>query len=398
MAELLIRAGKSDALMLERLFALGLDAPDRIVVDAHVPATSSDLAAVAGAAGVPFMIDPQTYYFQDVQHASDPWASLPFAEPRAFTANELRNTARLRDIVQEVVEYQLSHNATRIVAPYFHVESASNGWAHAQVLAWRLTAEYLRTNNIALPVTAVVALGWRCLPANIANTNLAHYWAALKDLNPDEVALAASKVHAGVTAQGRLIDLLRLVGRLSQQHRVIMWSQGLLGEICVVGGASGYETGIGWRERCELQTKMGEHRRPSTGHPAARPVYVAAIGRGIPKKTLEALSRGTKTLWRDLVCLDPTCCPPGAAGLLEDARAHDIRSRKRDLSVLAAMPANHWRWTHLSNKAHKGLHIAERINRSRSRLDIDRVDTITLEALVTVAEQQRLRQRAVLPA
>lgn len=398
MAELLVRAGNADAKMLERLFASGASAADRIVVDAHVPAKSNDIAEVAGAAGVPFMIDPQTYYFQDVQHAEDKWAGLPFADPRAFTSSDMRDPARMGDIVQEVVDYQLRHNATRIIAPYFHIESATNGWAEAQVLAWRLTAKYLESKGIALPVTAVVAVGWRCLPSNVANTDLAFMWTALNEFAPDEVALAASKVHTGTTAQGRLIDLLRLIGRLAQQHRVIAWQQGLLGEICVVGGAHGYETGIGWRERCELQSKMSEHRRPVDGHPAARPVYVAALGRSIPKNTLSSLVSGTSKLWRDLICLDPSCCPPGARGLLSDARGHAIRSRKRELMIIASMPANHWRWTHLSNRAHDALDLAGRIDRFRSKLGFARIDTVSLNAIVEVAEQQRDRQRALLPA
>lgn len=47
------------------------------------------------------------------------------------------------------------------------------------------------------------------------------------------------------------------------------------------------------------------------------------------------------------------------------------------------MPANHWDWTHLSNRAHDGLKLIGRIKKAGTRLETDRVDAV---ALATVAE------------
>lgn len=57
--------------------------PARLVVDAHVPlsAAGGDLARAARGAGVPFLIDPETIYLQDSQHAGAPWSQVPFALP-----------------------------------------------------------------------------------------------------------------------------------------------------------------------------------------------------------------------------------------------------------------------------------------------------------------------------
>ena len=396
MAELLIRPSGGDEAMLERLLAAGQDMPNRIVVDAHTAATRTGFASIAGAAGLPFMIDPQTYYFQDIQHPGDPWANLPFAEPRAFTSSELRNRATMADLVQEVVDFQLMQNATRIIPPYFHIENVANGWPEVQALAWRLTRDYLDSKGIALPVTAVLAVGWRCTHPTLGVSQLSVVWRALTALAPDEVALAASKVHAGTTASDRLIDLLVLVERLSSDRPVLAWQQGLLGEACVAAGAIGYETGVGWREKCELQTKMTDHRAApdAASHPAARPVYIEALGRSVPKRTLEQLS-AIRPLWRQTLCLDPTCCRPGGSNYLDDSRDHSIRARRRSLDAVQAISQPHWRWNYLATKAEDGLELARRINARRARgLEIFQIDTIPLQAIAAVANSRRSRRRA----
>jgi hypothetical protein len=64
MAELLIRASSQDQALLRRIF--GTDTrqrraslrPDRIVVDAHVPALTSEFSRIARRSGVPFIVDP----------------------------------------------------------------------------------------------------------------------------------------------------------------------------------------------------------------------------------------------------------------------------------------------------------------------------------------------------
>ncbi|MBX4377524.1 hypothetical protein K4H02_20905, partial [Mycobacterium tuberculosis] len=117
---------------------------------------------------------------------------------------------------------------------------------------------YLQRAQINLPVIAVVALGWRCMTPT-GRKSLTDVWNGLAALRPDEVAIAASKAHMGVKPAERIADLLRLVRGLSHTYTVTMWQQGLLGEACVIEGAAGYECGIGWREKCDLQSRMSQH-------------------------------------------------------------------------------------------------------------------------------------------
>jgi hypothetical protein len=64
---------------------------------------------------------------------------------------------------------------------------------------------------------------------------------ALAELAPREVA--ASKVDAGAHPDERAMDLVLMVEQLSNDHLVVLWQQGRLGELAIAAGAQGYETG-----------------------------------------------------------------------------------------------------------------------------------------------------------
>ena len=397
MADLVIRAGANDAALLRRLYGTdggppAVRTPDRVVVDAHVADDNPGIGMTARTAGVPFLIDPQTYYLQDVQHAADPWVRLPFATPDALTPAELMGQVVQDRLVNQVIEHQVTNGATAVIAPYVHIEGVSNGWLEVQAGLWRRTRACLDQQNIALPVIGLLALGWRCLHPTQGISKLGPVWAALRNLGPVEVALAASKVHLGANADERLVDLLTLVRNLSSDYPVLMWQQGLLGEACVIAGASGYETGIGYREKCELNTAMSNHRGIRSGAPGARPVYVESLGRSIPKRSLEQVQKNRR-LWPRILCADSDCCPPGGAGLLGDARAHAVVSRARNLNRLATINQTQWKWNHLADKAAEGLSIASRVNllAADSSL-VSKVDTAALSAINDVASGRRHRK------
>jgi hypothetical protein len=121
MAELLIRASTQDAALLRRIYGLdGHEAasarPTRVVVDAHVPASSrgADVAMAARQAGVPFLVDPQTFYLQGTQHAADPWALLPYGRPDKLSDRLVRSsvifaTAFGFDVLLEFYKYPAEH-------------------------------------------------------------------------------------------------------------------------------------------------------------------------------------------------------------------------------------------------------------------------------------------------
>lgn len=402
MAELLVRASAQDAALLRRIYGLdghcpAVARPSRIVVDAHTPLGVTDIATTARRAGVPLLIDPQTYYLQGAQNPRDPWASrLPFGRADKLVPADLDAFAQ-EQLIASAVEYQLQHGATAVIAPYVHIDRLNSGWIDIQAGLWQRTARYLARENIGLPVTAVLAIGWRVLDPVQGHAAIAPALSALAALGPREVALAASKADQGVRPQDRAMDLVLMIERIRRDRDVpvIAWQQGHLGELAVAAGANGYECGIGWREACDLGSASNAHHKPPSGGPrSARPVFVSTLGRSVPRHSLEAL-RSHRELWLHILCTDSGCCPAGGTGLLGDARAHAIVQRRQRIDQLDRIERGVWRWQHLAGSAEAGLDLAHRVNRRAATNDaINRVETKALEAIWAVSNTRRLDARS----
>lgn len=402
-AELTLRVSASDALFVRGLFGLtpgterAAHLPDRLAVDAHVPlsGTGATLGSTARDAGVPFLIDPQTYFLQDRQVPQAPWCQVPFGHADILTPADLAKRSTQDELVKAVVDYQVNHGATAVIAPYLHIERPDSPWVGIQAALWRRTRAYVEAASINLPVIAVTALGWRCLHHLQGVPQLTELWDSLSALDPAEVALAATRVRVGAHPEDRIVDLLMLVQDMARSYKVTVWEQGLLGEACVIEGAAGYECGVGWHENCDLQSQMSRYRRPSEGHPGARPVYLASLGRSVPKTRLR-LARGNRATWARLVCPFADCCAPGGEDLLGDARRHSVVSRVRQLRELDSTNASNWRWNRLAERLGEGLAIATRLNSlAPSSPATPAVDLVSMKALMEVAMGRRARRARI---
>jgi hypothetical protein len=392
-AKVWARITAADEPLLRRLY--GVDAlmpssahlPGRLVVDAT--ATTPELARTARYAGIPYLVDPQTHYLQDWQPDGDRWAQLPYARREVMTPADLSSAVQRTALIEPLIQFQLSAQASTLVAPYVHIDQPDSAWIDVQAQLWRSTRQVLDRHGVVVPVVGVLAVGWRCLSPISGLAMLEPLWAALAELGPSDVAVAASRVHLGGNTDERLVDLLLLVEGLSRRHRVIAWQQGLFGEACVAAGASGYETGIGWRESCDMQRAMTTRRslRASDAHPGARPVYLPDLGRSVPKSTIKAINSNDQTLWQRLVCPDVSCCAPGGANLMRDARRHAMVARSTALETINAAARPEWAWGTLAEKARRGLDLGNRINLIASRP----VDLRVLEAIAAVATARRQR-------
>lgn len=400
MAELWIRAGSGDALLHERVLRGPAEhRPSGLVLDAHAAAATDRLALAAKRAGAGCLIDPQTHYLQARQHDQDPWAQLPFATWSPLEPAALLDPPRLDLLVSGCVDYQLRFGATAVVAPYVHIERADNGWLPVQLALWRATRRFLDREGIQLPVVAVVAVGWRELDRSRWQHGVRPLQLSLlHELRPDRVALAASKVDAGVHPAQRLASFVAVLRQMRRRWPVLAWQQGALGEAAVAAGAVGYECGVGWREHCDLQTQMRSHARPRDpeGGAGARPVYISALRTSVAKRSVELLLRDVRVA-AQLTCLDVACCPRGSRTLLEDARTHAIAARRSSLDMLTRPQQPAWQWNLLAQRSAAGLELADRINRLAARVDgISRVPTGALEATLALADRRRqtLRHRA----
>ncbi|MBD3777675.1 MAG: hypothetical protein IE923_00220 [Micrococcales bacterium] len=401
MAQLLIRAGTPDAALIESVMSdVRAVRPDRLVVDAHVAAHTPELARSAGRAGRGFLVDPQTYLWQGAVHPLRSWARLPFAQVRPMLATEVSDLRVARVLVERAIEFQLGHGATHIIAPYVHVEGAGDGWVQAQLTLWHATRDYLDAHGLHLPVVAVLSLGWRLHARRNWPAALSPLLGALGALEPDEVALASSKMDRGADPAARLVDMLRVVQRLANHFPVIVWRQGALGEAAILAGASGVETGIGWRDRCDLQTAKNELRGQPTPGGTPHPTYIGALHRSMTRAQLAAVSR-RPDLAAQITCLDAACCPNGARDLTRDGRRHSIAARAANINRMASAAHESWRWEQLAVDTGRALVVTASLNDYLDRLGdpkLGRLDSGAITAMHTVALQRRRSTRRGRPA
>jgi hypothetical protein len=396
--DLLIRPTGLDAALMTRFLTplstrtwADLVVRPRLVLDAVTAARLPKFAATARVAGVPLLVDPNTYYLQDQQHPTDPWAALPFARAGVMTVADLTRAVE-REIVEAAIDFQIRRGATHLIAPYVHIKTANDGWVDKQIGLYRTTRAVLDERGIALPTVAVLDLSWRLLDQVAWTQVLIPVLTAIEAAGFDEIALAGSNVDGGVRPEDRVATLLASVRRAGRVAPVIAWNQGLLGELCVAVGAVGYSTGIGWREKWDASTYMRDRRTTREPGPRTpRPVYIDKLGRSIPKKSIQQLV-DRRGIAPDLPCPPGRCCPTGASGLLEDSRWHTLYARVASLRQLTDTdPA--FRWSHLRTRAEAGLDLARRINTVAAREDINRVDDTALRAIATCAHTAQKHRR-----
>lgn len=274
MPNLLIRpTGLDAALMAKALTPVASRAPSdlvvhpRLVLGADVAARQPEFARTARQAGVPMLVDPETYYLQDIQHPGDRWAALPFARAGVMTSSELTRPVQ-RELTEQALGHQIRCGATHLITPYVHISRAGDGWTERQIGLYRATRAALDEHGIRLPTVAVIDLSWRLLDRRIWLDVLLPLLAAAETAGFDEIALAGSNVDGGVHPEERVVDLLATIRRAGRVAPVIAWNQGLVGELCVAAGAAGYSTGIGWRERWDTAAACetaGSHPCPGRG-------------------------------------------------------------------------------------------------------------------------------------
>ena len=404
MPDLVFRPTGLDAGLIERAIAplahrspASLVIKPRLVLNAVLAARNPAFVHSARRAGVPILVDTQLPYLQDRQHVDDGWAALPFADWRALTPADL-SPERQAHIVEADLRYQIENGATRLLTPYVHVARGGDGWLETQVALYRLTREILNHAGVHLPVTAVLDLGWRALDRATWSTTLNPLLDVIAVAGYEEIALAGSSVDAGARPAQRLADLLATVSRCARTAPVIAWRQGLYGEACVAAGALGYETSLGWGERCDTPAWRRARRNPAPSKDTPRtprPVYIGKLGRSIPKGTVERLV-GHRSIAPDLPCgTAEGCCPNGIAGLLGDSRWHTLYSRVSSLRTLSEVDPG-FRWSHIARRAAEGLDLAERINVVASREGFFKVSTaaLTSQQLCAHSLQGNRRSRA----
>jgi hypothetical protein len=402
MAELMIRAAMNDHLVVGDLLApvagphlARRRAPiDQLVADAHVAEARPALAEFARSAGVAYLVDPNTVFLQTGVAADDRWAHLPYTQSDPVDCHAVSPP----ELAAKVVEFQLDKGATTIIPPYFYASSPDEPWFALSLGLIDATAEYLRQNDVQLPVLPVLC-------AQLQSFGNHHLWAAgLDRFTARATGIGASSVALCLSPAGNGGDGYGKVRRLfdAAQHtkatglRVVAWRQGIYGPGLIAAGLDGYECGIGTAEQSNI-TRQQSSRKPHDdgghGGGGGAGIFIETLGRSFPRRVGQLLL-GNTAMRPKVMCDDEGCCPSVTA-TLDKPREHAVRSRARILAVITDQPAARWRLNHIAREAISAVTLATQANRI---LEADgareRIRTRNLDALAQVATELAERESA----
>jgi len=392
MADLLIRAAMNDHVAVSDLLAVasGLRIATRrppidfASADAHVAQARPMLAELAQAAGVPYLVDPDTPFLQSGVAPDDRWAQLPFGRAEAVAVGDV-DTRRL---VEQAVDFQVALGATTVVPPYFYAASPSDPWFIASLSLLDETAEYLQRNRIRLPVLPILC-------GQLQSFGNSTTWAMgidrfvdrVKDLGGSSIALCFSPSGAGQDGYGKLRRLFDSARRVKASGmRVVAWRQGVYGPALVAAGLDGYECGLGTAEQTNIarQQSSRQARDGESNGGGGAGIFIETLGRSVPRRVGQILL-GETSMRPKVMCDDEACCSSVTA-TLDKPRHHAVRTRGRLLANLMEQPATRWRLNHIARDATAAMTIAAQANRVLEEQGAkERVKARNLEALAQVA-------------
>lgn len=403
--ELLIRPALNDHAAVADLLApggtavmIGKHRPviSRLVVEAPIAARRPQFAEAAAGAGIPFLVDPLTPLLQGQTRDDDPWATLPFGRAGNVEAAHFASSVEQERFVDNVIRFEVEHGATAVIPPYPYVSGPDDPWFPLALSFIRLTRRRLDAVGVALPIVAIFCGQLMKFGADRAwGGGLDRFAGVAADAGANALALCLSPAGSGKDSYHkvwRLFNAMEHVKALAGLS-VFAWRQGVFGPALVAAGLDGYDTGIGLSEQSNVRSNIAARRPPKPGEKPGRGgtagIYFEPLGRSLNPRVAKRLLDDA-AMKAKLMCTDERCCPNGVTSTLAHSREHAVRSRARELAILAALPARSWRLNHIVTKTEAAVTLANQANQLLAEgNETLRIHTKGLEALSRVSEELR---------
>lgn len=399
MGELLIRAGHNDHQVIGDLLAPGgavaLRPPiDRLVADAQTAVLRPTLAEAAHLSGVPYVIDPLTPLLQDPTDPSDSWVKrVPFGDEAGLEPADF-NSAKIDELAASVVEFEVEHKATVIVAPYLYAAEPGDPAFTVSLQLLIATRRYMRRNDVNLPLMAVFCGGWRSFAYKDRwGPGVDRFLANAIDVDPQSLAMCLTPAGKDIDSYAKVERIFAAAKRFAGSGvPTTAWRQGMFGPGLVAAGLDGYETGAGTRERADVRDLITRKKpKPGgrSGGPTPQMVYLEGLGRSVTIDVARALLGDLDTRAR-LICDDESCCPHGVDSMLDNRTRHTINARAERMRDLNAMPHTAWRLHQVAKDAQQAVRTTKRATLALRKAGIKtKLEPTAQEALARVAEHLR---------
>lgn len=397
-SELFIRPGQNDHEVVAELLAPDSSSTlmsgdrfpiDRVVADAHIAAKRPQLARAAASAGVPFMVDPLTHFWQSELRESDALVQLPYGSEAARVCEDFTNPLTREGLLEAVIDFEVERGATVVVAPYLYARAPEDGWFERGLELLEATRRRMERTGLRLPLFAVLVVGHQGFaPPSTWTDGVDRFARKAREVGAGGIGVSFSPLtpkdsYGKVLAMFAACDEIKHVSGLP----VFGWRQGIYGAGLSAAGLDGYETGIATSEACNLTRSMASRRpkdRKKKSGGNAPGIFVDTLGRSVPAKIGKLLL--SSSLKARVMCDDERCCPNGVASTLEHPRQHAIRMRSRQLRSQDAMPHQSWRLHQLSKDTAAGSTLVLHANQVLEKAGLkERLPSAGLDAMNRIA-------------
>lgn len=322
------------------------------------------------------IIDPVTHAFSYRGYLEKPtFMNLPYAPGAPLDAAGLRDQARVRGFVEQVLQYEVDVGADILVAPYLYTRDMDDGRLPANN---RMIAEALRFRRDGRPIYAMVCVAGSVLESPVQTQDLIRQY---REPDVDGYLVMIENFDDRQVPAEMLMGMARLVQGLSRERDVVVCSIAAYGQVMTALGANGFSAGVGW-----LETFRESNLQPGrTGFPADRAhrsqfYYVPELLSYLPPDAVPTIfgDGGSETA-RAYLC---TCqvCTNGLPQDAADKKRHFMYRRRQEMADLAEV-----------EPARRLAYIRDRLG-----LALELAAAIEEEALVRVPTEHFVRWIAVI--
>lgn len=330
----------------------------RAVFNASHLAEQKDLLATLKASGCEIVLDPDAAEMAATRRFGSAVSKLPWASPdRPWCPDDFAPTRNL-DVAKVIADFAVASGAHVVLAPCHLIESLADGWRSVDLRLLEMLRYELDPaggGHIAIDHQLITTAALLKEPsARMALSS------DLMDLPAHNLWVRASGFGATATGAGTraLVEALRDFHNAGRP--MVIDLAGCFAGLAVAafGAVGGIAHGVGQKE----SFKAGDWKKPSppkTGGGSATRTYLHELDRYFKEDQLKAIfdAKGGKSRFG---CADTGCCPNGMEDMIENAHAHFLAQRSRQLDDLSSVPetrrADHFLLRHLDPAVRSARH------------------------------------------
>ncbi len=330
-----LRVGHTGHRKLEAMLAAGRFPYKRVVFDAAHIAKQRDFVKSLSESGCEIVLDPNFAEMAANGRFESAVSKLPWSnserpwEPSDFEAR------RNFDVAKQVAEFAVEHGVNVVLSLSHVVEQATNDW-HATDInmceALRLELDRSGGSNIAIDHQLLTTSAF--LQDGNGRASLV---SDIGDLPIENIWLRVSGFGATATGVGtrKYIEAARELHYLNRPL-IADFVGGFAGLAAgAFGAVSGISHGVGQHESFSVST--WKHKSTGNGGGTAKRIYIPDLDRFFKEDQLNAIfdaQRGRSSFG----CRDKSCCPHGLEDMIENADAHFLIQRRKQLNDLSSVP------------------------------------------------------------